>query len=40
MHTGEVHELIANGDKPEIVETAPGWAHDITNIGEDEMIVI
>lgn len=40
MHTGEVHELIANGDRPEIVETSPGWAHDITNIGEDEMIVI
>ncbi len=40
MHTGDVHELIASGDKPEIVETAPGWAHDITNIGEDEMIVM
>ena len=40
MRTGEEHELIVSDDKPEIVDTAPGWAHDITNIGEDEMIVI
>ena len=23
-----------------MVETIPGWIHDITNIGEDEMIVM
>ena len=23
-----------------IVETAPGWAHDVTNIGDDELIVM
>ena len=23
-----------------IVETIPGWAHDITNIGGDEMVVM
>jgi UDP-2-acetamido-2,6-beta-L-arabino-hexul-4-ose reductase len=40
MQTGEAHELITSADKPEIVDTAPGWAHDITNIGDDEMIVI
>ena len=40
MSTGEFHELITTSDKPEIVETIPGWTHDITNIGEDEMVVM
>lgn len=40
MHTGETHELTTCGEKAEIVETVPGWAHDITNIGTDEMIVM
>ncbi len=40
MHTRETHELITSGDKAEIVETAPGWTHDITNIGDDEMVVM
>lgn len=38
--TGEFHELNTNGEKPEIVETVPGWTHDITNAGDDEMIVM
>jgi UDP-2-acetamido-2,6-beta-L-arabino-hexul-4-ose reductase len=40
MHTGETHELLTNGDKAEVVETVPGWTHDITNIGSDEMVVM
>lgn len=40
MHTGETHELTTSDEKAEIVETAPGWTHDITNIGNDEMIVM
>lgn len=40
MQTGQTHELVTTGDKPEIVETVPGWTHDITNIGQDEMIVM
>lgn len=40
MHTGESYELTTSGDKAEIVETVPGWTHDITNIGTDEMIVM
>ena len=40
MQTGQVHELVTTGDKSEIVETVPGWTHDITNIGADEMIVM
>ena len=23
-----------------VVETIPGWSHDITNVGDDEMIVM
>lgn len=40
MHTGETHELLTSGDKSEIVETVPGWTHDITNIGTEEMVVM
>ena len=40
MQTGQAHELVTSGDSPEIVETVPGWTHDITNIGTNEMIVM
>jgi UDP-2-acetamido-2,6-beta-L-arabino-hexul-4-ose reductase len=40
MHTVEEFELVVNGEKPTIVETIPGWTHDVTNIGEDEMVVM
>jgi UDP-2-acetamido-2,6-beta-L-arabino-hexul-4-ose reductase len=32
--------LVISGDSPSIVETIPGWAHDITNTGDDEMLVM
>lgn len=38
--SGEFHELFTRGEQPEIVETVPGWTHDITNIGDEEMIVM
>ena len=40
MQTGQTHELVTDGSKAEIVETVPGWTHDITNIGAEEMIVM
>jgi UDP-2-acetamido-2,6-beta-L-arabino-hexul-4-ose reductase len=40
MLTGEIHELLTSGDKAEVVETVPGWTHDITNIGADKLIVM
>lgn len=40
MQTGQVHELVTTGEKAEIVEIVPGWVHDITNIGKDEMVVM
>lgn len=38
--TGEFYELFTTGEQARIVETVPGWTHDITNVGEDEMIVM
>ncbi|WP_417448477.1 UDP-2-acetamido-2,6-beta-L-arabino-hexul-4-ose reductase [Idiomarina abyssalis] len=38
--TGQFYELFTTGERSEIVETVPGWTHDITNVGEDEMIVM
>lgn len=40
MNTGELHELVTTGERSEVVETVPGWTHDITNIGEEEMVVM
>jgi UDP-2-acetamido-2,6-beta-L-arabino-hexul-4-ose reductase len=40
IDTGETRDLTTDGAQPEIVETVPGWAHDITNIGADEMVVM
>lgn len=38
--TNEYYELVTNGKEPKIVDTATGWTHDITNIGDDELIVM
>jgi len=38
--TQETLKIETSGDDPTIVETIPGWAHDITNIGEEDMIVM
>lgn len=40
MVTGQFHELHTSGELPQIVETVPGWTHDITNVGDEEMIVM
>lgn len=40
MSSGESYELIIVAENTEIVETIPGWTHDITNIGEEELIVM
>jgi len=38
--TNEAFEVESSGDEPLVVETIPGWAHDITNIGDDELVVM
>ena len=40
MQTGQCHELVTTGEKAAVVETVPGWTHDITNIGSEEMVVM
>jgi UDP-2-acetamido-2,6-beta-L-arabino-hexul-4-ose reductase len=38
--TNETFEQKTSGEQPVIVETVPGWSHDITNVGQDEMVVM
>jgi UDP-2-acetamido-2,6-beta-L-arabino-hexul-4-ose reductase len=38
--TDETFEVDSDGAEPLVVETIPGWAHDITNIGNDELVVM
>lgn len=37
--TNEIVEISVTGSKPCIVESIPGWMHDISNIGETDLIV-
>ena len=34
----EFIQLETSGDDPQIVETVPGWTHDITNVGDEELL--
>ena len=36
----EIFEINVSGDNPEVVDTIPGWVHDIKNIGDSELIVM
>jgi UDP-2-acetamido-2,6-beta-L-arabino-hexul-4-ose reductase len=38
--SNETHEITTSGNKLKIVETVPGWSHNITNIGSEEMVVM
>lgn len=38
--TNELVELRTSGNTPQVVDTIPGWTHDITNLGDDEMVVM
>lgn len=40
VDTGETAEIVVIGGEGCIVETVPGWAHNVTNIGEDELICL
>lgn len=40
MLTNERYSLETSSAHPQIVETVPGWTHDITNVGDDEMVVM
>jgi len=38
--TDEYCELFVTGEVPQVVETVPGWAHDITNTGDVPLVVL
>ena len=40
MLTGDVHSLRTSSDKPTVVDTVPGWSHDITNVGDEVMVCL
>lgn len=40
MLSGATHEVRTTAEDPTIVETIPGWAHDVTNEGEDMLAVL
>lgn len=40
LDTGDTCEIKTAENNPQIVETIPGWTHDITNVGNNMMIVM
>jgi len=38
--TDETFEIVTSNERPQVVETVPGWSHDVTNIGDDTMVVM
>ena len=40
MLTGETHEVSTSAETPTVVETIPGWTHDVTNVGETIMVAM
>jgi len=38
--SNEFYELSVSGDIPIVVETVPGWSHDVTNVGDEDMFVM
>ncbi|MDA8812326.1 NAD-dependent epimerase/dehydratase family protein [Amylibacter sp.] len=40
INTNEYYEINTSGKVNEIIETVPGWVHDVTNIGECDLICL
>lgn len=38
--TAETHEILVAADESRVVDTVPGWAHDVTNVGDEELIIM
>lgn len=38
--SGETAEISVDASEARVVETVPGWIHDITNVGAEEMVVL
>lgn len=37
---GEIYEVKASSEKPQIIDSIPGWVHDVTNLGGDDAVVM
>lgn len=37
---GQMHEVHSDSREPFVIESIPGWVHDITNIGQEELVVM
>jgi UDP-2-acetamido-2,6-beta-L-arabino-hexul-4-ose reductase len=40
IESGATHEVVTEGGTPVVVETIPGWTHNVTNIGDGELVVM
>ena len=40
LETRQKIEFVVSEEKMEIVDTPPGWVHDITNIGDQTLVVM
>ena len=40
VQSGEQFEFTSSAAEPVTIETIPGWAHDVTNVGDDELVVL
>ncbi len=40
VDTGERHSVTIPGGEGRVIESIPGWAHGVTNVGEDELIIM
>jgi UDP-2-acetamido-2,6-beta-L-arabino-hexul-4-ose reductase len=38
--TDAQHEIFTSGEEPIVVETIPGWSHDISNVGDDVLVAL
>ena len=40
LFTGKKIEILADSNFPKVVDSIPGWTHNITNIGDKELKVL
>ena len=38
--TGQTYQIRVSGEDARVVETIPGWSHNVTNIGDDSLVVM
>jgi len=40
LQDGNIHHVDVSADRPTVVESVPGWIHDVTNTGNDDLSVL